>query len=78
VEVLNTLKDMNSSWVVDLHDAVAAYCDYNSKLRVDQSYQLTMGEGTPGVGCSACSSELCSRRVRGTGRAQRQIGNCAW
>jgi uncharacterized membrane protein len=44
-EVLNTLKDMNNSWVVDLHDAVAAYRDYNGKLRVDQSYQLTMGEG---------------------------------
>jgi uncharacterized membrane protein len=44
-EVLNTLKDMNDSWVVDLHDAVAAYRDYNGKLRVDQSYQMTTGEG---------------------------------
>ena len=43
--VLNTLKDMNSSWVVDLNDAVAAYRDYNGKLRVDQSYQMTTGEG---------------------------------
>ena len=25
--VLNTLQDMNSSWVVDLNDAVAAYRD---------------------------------------------------
>ena len=44
-EVLNTLQDMNNSWVVDLHDAVAAYRDYNGKLRVDQSYQMTTGEG---------------------------------
>ena len=44
-EVLNTLKDMNNSWVVDLHDAVAVYRDYGGKLRVDQSYQMTTGEG---------------------------------
>jgi uncharacterized membrane protein len=44
-EVLNTLQDMNNSWVVDLHDAVAVYRDYSGKLRVDQSYQMTTGEG---------------------------------
>jgi uncharacterized membrane protein len=44
-EVLNTLQDMNNSWVVDLNDAVAVYRDYNGKLRVDQSYQLTTGQG---------------------------------
>src|SRR5262245_58251915 len=44
-EVLNTLQEMNNSWVVDLHDAVAVYRDYNGKLRVDQSYQLTTGQG---------------------------------
>jgi uncharacterized membrane protein len=44
-EVLNTLQDMNDSWVVDLNDAVAVYRDYKGKLRVDQSYQLTTGEG---------------------------------
>jgi uncharacterized membrane protein len=44
-EVLNTLSDMNASWVVDLNDAVAVYRDYNGKLRVDQSYQMTTGEG---------------------------------
>src|SRR4030095_2184633 len=44
-EVLNTLQEMNDSWVVDLHDAVAVYRDYNGKLRVDQSYQMTSGEG---------------------------------
>src|SRR5262249_59840739 len=36
---------MNNSWVVDLNDAVAVYRDYNGKLRVDQSYQMTTGEG---------------------------------
>lgn len=44
-EVLNTLSDMNATWVVDLNDAVAVYRDYKGKLRVDQSYQLTTGEG---------------------------------
>src|SRR5262249_40672369 len=44
-EVLNTLQEMNDSWVVDLNDAVAVYRDYNGKLRVDQSYQPTTGEG---------------------------------
>jgi uncharacterized membrane protein len=44
-EVLNTLKEMNESWVVDLNDAVAVYRDYSGKLRVDQSYQMTTGEG---------------------------------
>ena len=44
-EVLNQLLSMGDSWAVDLHDAVAAYRDYNGKLRVDQSYQMTTGEG---------------------------------
>ena len=44
-EVLNTLQEMNDNWVVDLHDAVAVYRDYSGKLRVDQSYQLTTGQG---------------------------------
>ena len=44
-EVLNTLQEMNANWVVDLHDAVAVYRDYSGKLRVDQSYQMTTGEG---------------------------------
>jgi len=44
-QVLNILKDMNSSWVVDLNDAVAVYRDYNGKLRVDQSYQMTTDQG---------------------------------
>jgi uncharacterized membrane protein len=44
-EVLNDLLAMNDDWVVDLHDAVAVYRDYNGKLRVDQSYQMTTGQG---------------------------------
>lgn len=44
-EVLNILQDMNSTWVVDLNDAVAVYRDYGGKLRVDQSYQATTGQG---------------------------------
>src|SRR6516162_8387770 len=44
-EVLNQLQAMNDDWVVDLHDAVAVYRDYKGKLRVDQSYQMTTGEG---------------------------------
>jgi uncharacterized membrane protein len=44
-EVLNQLQAMDDDWVVDLHDAVAVYRDYDGKLRVDQSYQMTTGEG---------------------------------
>lgn len=44
-EVLNELLTMNEDWVVDLHDAVAVYRDFNGKLRVDQSYQMTTGQG---------------------------------
>ena len=44
-EVLNELLAMNDDWVVDLHDAVAVYRDFNGKLRVDQSYQMTTGQG---------------------------------
>jgi uncharacterized membrane protein len=43
--VLSELVAMNEDWVVDLQDAVAAYRDYNGNLRVDQSYQMTTGEG---------------------------------
>jgi uncharacterized membrane protein len=44
-EVLNELLSMNDDWAVDLHDAVAVYRDFNGKLRVDQSYQMTTGQG---------------------------------
>ena len=44
-EALNMLQDMNNTWMVDLSDAVAVYRDFGGKLRVDQSYQMTTGEG---------------------------------
>jgi uncharacterized membrane protein len=44
-QVLNILSDMNSSWAIDLSDAVTVYREYNGKLRVDQSYQMTTGQG---------------------------------
>jgi len=44
-QVLNQLQRMNEDWAVDLHDAVAVYRDYNGKLRVDQSFQMTTKEG---------------------------------
>jgi uncharacterized membrane protein len=44
-EVLNELVDQGYDWTVDLEDAVAAYRDYNGKMRMDASYQMTTGEG---------------------------------
>lgn len=44
-EALNQVKDLNQSWILDLSDAVAVYRDYGGKLRVDQSYQMTTGQG---------------------------------
>jgi uncharacterized membrane protein len=43
--VLNKLIDMDDDWVVDLRDAVAVYRDYSGRLRMDQSYQMSTGEG---------------------------------
>jgi uncharacterized membrane protein len=44
-EVLHELQELNEDWVLDLHDAVAAYRDYSSNIRIDQNYQMTTGEG---------------------------------
>jgi uncharacterized membrane protein len=44
-QVLNRLIEMDYDWAIDLRDAVAVYRDYSGKLRVDQSYQTTTGEG---------------------------------
>ena len=44
-QALNQLKDLNKNWALELNDAVAVYRDYNGKLRVDQSYQMTTGQG---------------------------------
>jgi uncharacterized membrane protein len=43
--VLNELIDMDFDWVLDLRDAVAVYRDDRGRLRIDQSYRLTTGEG---------------------------------
>ncbi len=48
--VLNRLLEMDYDWTIDLHDAVTVYRDYRGKLRVDQSYQLTTGEGAAAGG----------------------------
>jgi uncharacterized membrane protein len=37
--------EMDDKWMVDLQDGVAVYRDYKGKLRVDQSYQITTGQG---------------------------------
>jgi uncharacterized membrane protein len=44
-EVLDRLRAMDRMLEIDLHDAVAIYRDYRGKLRVDQSYQATIGQG---------------------------------
>jgi uncharacterized membrane protein len=44
-EALNQIKDLNKTWDLDLSDAVAVYRDYDGTLRVDQSYQMTTGQG---------------------------------
>ena len=44
-QVLNELSELNDDWVIDLRDAVAVYRDYSGKLRVDQNFQMTPGEG---------------------------------
>jgi uncharacterized membrane protein len=44
-QVLNELTDLSVEWVVDLRDAVAVYRDEKGRLRIDQSYETTTGEG---------------------------------
>jgi uncharacterized membrane protein len=44
-DVLDELRRLEFDWVIDLDDAVAVYRDYDNKLRVQQSYELTTGEG---------------------------------
>ena len=45
-DVLNQLRRMEAEdWTVNLDDAVAIYRDVNGKLRVDQSYDPTTGDG---------------------------------
>ncbi|HEX2778535.1 MAG TPA: DUF1269 domain-containing protein [Gemmatimonadaceae bacterium] len=51
-EVLNQLLDLNESWTsgLSLRDAVAVYRTNNGRLRVDESYQITSGEGAASGG----------------------------
>ncbi len=44
-KVLNELVELDYAWTVDLDDALAAYRDYNGKLRIDAGYPLTVCEG---------------------------------
>ena len=45
-DVLNHLRRMErQDWTVDLDDAVAVYRDGEGKLRIDQSYDPTTGDG---------------------------------
>lgn len=44
-EVLYKLRRLDEDWAIYLDDAVAVYRGYDGDLRVDQSYQLTTGEG---------------------------------
>ncbi len=43
-EVLNDLVEKDYAWTIDLDDAVAAYRDYNGKLRIDSSYLMATGD----------------------------------
>src|SRR5690349_20871117 len=44
-EVLNKLRQMDYDWTIHLDDAVSVYRGYDGELRIDQSYELTNGEG---------------------------------
>src|SRR3954451_9062250 len=44
-ETINTLRSLNDNWIVNLYDAVAVTRDVNGKLNVEDSYQMTRGEG---------------------------------
>lgn len=44
-QVLDKLVALDDRWVVDLKDAVAVYRDHRGELRLDQSFQMTTGEG---------------------------------
>jgi uncharacterized membrane protein len=73
-EVLNELQSMNDDWVVDLQDAVAVYRDYNGKLRVDQSYQMTTGEGAAWGGLMGSLIGLTIAAIPFTGGASAVAG----
>lgn len=43
-QVLNKLVSLEDRWALDLNDALAVYRDMSGELRLDSSYQLTMGD----------------------------------
>lgn len=48
-EVLNELIDRGYEWTIDLDDAVAAYRDYNGKLRIDTNFMVSASnDAVPG------------------------------
>jgi uncharacterized membrane protein len=73
-EVLNRLQSMNDDWVVDLRDAVAVYRDYNGKLRVDQSYRMTTGEGAAWGGFWGSLIGITLAAIPFTGGASAAVG----
>src|SRR6476661_872698 len=42
---LDGLRALNDDWVVEINDAVAVIRDYDGNLNVQDSYQITSGEG---------------------------------
>ena len=83
--VLNRLLEMNYDWVIDLNDAVAVYRDYSGKLRVDQSYQPTTGEGAAvggffgsliGLTVGAIAAPFTAGSVQSRGRRRGRW--CSW
>src|SRR5260370_34790192 len=72
-EVLNTLSDMNESWVVDLHDAVAVYRDYGGEVPRGPNHPQTTGR-RPARG-GPVRGALCPRPpARGPGGRARPGG----
>ena len=74
--VLDKLVALDDRWVVDLKDAVAVYRDHHGELRLDQSFQMTTGEGAglglfwgSVIGGTACGS-LYRRGERGGSRGR--------
>ena len=45
VENMETLRNLSSDWIVDIHDAVAVARDADGKLNIQDSYKPTTGAG---------------------------------
>ena len=45
VDNMNTLRNLNFDWVVDIYDAVAVSRDSFGKLHIQDSYKPTTGQG---------------------------------